>query len=251
MKRILLVVVADESVENKRNIYGEHSYFLRKFELVSVVDLIVEISLIRGTKNFDGWFNTVRVFALQQNRLCEKYDKERWQPCKDAISHFSSGPSHDAAPRYSYSSEGIDKWQTAGNLRTAVVQSLTLAPRLKRHLLEELDELSGGIVVFSIFVISDPLRCAGRLSRTRARPDSSRGREGPTALHVDFHAGRPAECSGPSRLLRIKDPLMGPYFFLLLWLGSPVRVSNVLCPFGHSGIFLPFVTCTTALHDRQ
>ena len=45
MERILLIVVAYEGVENKRNIDGEYSHFLGEFELVSVVDVIVEISL--------------------------------------------------------------------------------------------------------------------------------------------------------------------------------------------------------------
>jgi hypothetical protein len=49
MERILLVIVADKSVENKRYVDGEHPHFLGKFELVPVVDVGVEVrSLLRN-----------------------------------------------------------------------------------------------------------------------------------------------------------------------------------------------------------
>ena len=44
MKRVLRVIAAYESVENKRKIDGKHSRFQGEFELVSVIDVCVEIS---------------------------------------------------------------------------------------------------------------------------------------------------------------------------------------------------------------
>jgi len=48
MKRSLRVITAYESVENKRNIDGKHSRFQGGFELVSVIDVCVEISRFRS-----------------------------------------------------------------------------------------------------------------------------------------------------------------------------------------------------------
>jgi hypothetical protein len=47
MKRILRVIAAYESVENKWKIDGKHSRFQGEFELVSVIDVCVEISQFR------------------------------------------------------------------------------------------------------------------------------------------------------------------------------------------------------------
>jgi len=88
MERILLVIVAYEGVENKRNIDGEHSHFLGEFQLVSVIDVVVEISLLRRMKVFDRSFSCFRVFAHRRNGLCETSEKERGQTYQDSIGHL-------------------------------------------------------------------------------------------------------------------------------------------------------------------
>ena len=48
MERVFRVIVADESVEGKRNVEGEHSNFLGKLKLVPVVDVSIEIGGFRS-----------------------------------------------------------------------------------------------------------------------------------------------------------------------------------------------------------
>jgi hypothetical protein len=51
MKRPVGVIAAYENVENKRNIDGKGSRLQGEFELVSVIDVCVEINRSRGLKN--------------------------------------------------------------------------------------------------------------------------------------------------------------------------------------------------------
>jgi hypothetical protein len=44
MKRVLRVITTHEDIEDKRDIDGKRSHFQRVFELVSVIDGVVEIS---------------------------------------------------------------------------------------------------------------------------------------------------------------------------------------------------------------
>jgi hypothetical protein len=43
MKRLLRVIVVEKHVENKRDVDGKHSRFQGVFELVPVIDVIVEV----------------------------------------------------------------------------------------------------------------------------------------------------------------------------------------------------------------
>ena len=57
VKRALRVVNTNESVEWERNVEWQHTHFLGEFELVSVIDVSVEISPIRVVEDSDHRFS--------------------------------------------------------------------------------------------------------------------------------------------------------------------------------------------------